>query len=507
MRVWAVNSPENFRHKYLLVEAERARCASRDWEALELYDAAAHEAKASGYLYNEGLAYECAARFLTGRKLPGLAAHFMTEARYTYQKWGATAKVAQIERDHGGLLSMLPPGVSHGNWSPAGSTMHATQEVSSTTDNLDLFSIVEASQSITSEIRLEDLLTKLMRIVMANAGADRSVLLTVQDGRWSLRAEARAGWTEVLIAPDVDVDAGPGADVPWGVVHYCARKRESVVLSNAGGNGFFAEDPYFNPASVKSVLCIPLLRSETVRGMLYLENSLVEGAFSPEHLKVIELLSSQIAISIENAEFYRGLEQLVEQRTRELAGVNAELREANRRLEVLSRIDGLTQIANRYAFDEFAAREWKRHQRSRSELALVLCDIDRFKDFNDTHGHVAGDECLRLVAQAMSQAVRRPGDFLARYGGEEFVMILSDTDLGGALAVVRSIQDRLGAVRPPTGGAGTADPVTLSFGMVHTIPGTEGVSDAVRAADRALYEAKARGRNCLVIQEGIGSGG
>jgi diguanylate cyclase (GGDEF)-like protein len=504
MKLWAANSPENFLHKYLLVEAERAHCAARDWEALELYDAAAEEARKSGYLYNEGLAKERTADFLLKRGLLRLAAHFMNEARYTYQRWGATAKVAQIDGQYGNLLSLSRLDTASRGASLIHTTTETSHEVSSTTDSLDLFSIVEASQSIAGEIRLESLLTKMMQIVMANAGADRAVLLTMQDGSWSIRAEARSIWNEVSTTQDVLAESEQNASLPLSVLNYCTRKRKSLVLDDASGSGIFVRDLYFASKSIKSVLCIPLLRSGTLKGALYLENSLVAGAFSPEQLKVIEILSSQIVMSIENAEFYRGLEQLVEQRTMELAKVNADLVEANGRLERLSRIDGLTQIANRRAFDQFVGREWRRHQRMQYDFSLVICDIDHFKRFNDKYGHLVGDECLRLVAEALIRVMRRPGDLVARYGGEEFVIVLSETGLEGVMTVVQMAQENVHMLRVPTGHPDVSTHVTLSFGVLHTIPrqGQE-VKDALRAADRALYEAKSQGRNCFVITEEV----
>jgi diguanylate cyclase (GGDEF)-like protein len=253
---------------------------------------------------------------------------------------------------------------------------------------------------------------------------------------------------------------------------------------------------------MKSVLCVPLFRSGTAKGALYLENSLVEDAFTRERLKFIELLSAQIAISMDNAEFYRGLEQLVEQRTAELARANVELLAANQKLDKLSRIDGLTQIANRRTFEHFLEVEWKRHQRMPGDFSLILCDIDHFKNVNDTYGHVVGDECLRLVAQAISKAAHRPGDLVARYGGEEFVVILPGTNLEGIQSVIHKIQDNIKILRTPTGRADTSAGVTLSFGAFHTVPQRgEEAKDAVIAADRALYQAKARGRNCAVITD------
>jgi diguanylate cyclase (GGDEF)-like protein len=135
---------------------------------------------------------------------------------------------------------------------------------------------------------------------------------------------------------------------------------------------------------------------------------------------------------------------------------------------------------------------------------LVICDIDHFKRFNDKYGHLVGDECLRLVAEALIRVMRRPGDLVARYGGEEFVIVLSETGLEGVMTVVQMAQENVHMLRVPTGHPDVSTHVTLSFGVLHTIPrqGQE-VKDALRAADRALYEAKSQGRNCFVITEEV----
>jgi diguanylate cyclase (GGDEF)-like protein len=412
--------------------------------------------------------------------------------------------VEQLNRDYSNLLSIAGSDTGRASAFSIHATTQTAHELSGTTDSLDLLSIVEASQSIAGEIRLEKLLAKMMQIVTANAAADRSVLLTLQDGVWYVRAEVKAALSEVTIPQDVVLDSKQSADLPMSIVNYCARKKESVVLEDASGKGIFVKDLYLASTAMKSVLCVPLQRSGAIKGMLYFENSLVEGAFAQEHLKVIELLSSQIAISIENAEFYRGLEQLVEQRTAELAKVNTELVAANRKLDDLSRIDGLTQIANRRAFDQFLEREWKRHQRMQYDFSLVLCDIDHFKDFNDTYGHLAGDECLRLVAQAIDKVARRPGDLAARYGGEEFVVVLSETNLAGVQNVVQMIQDHIKTLDFPAVGPDPSGRVTLSFGVLHTVPqGGQETRDALGAADHALYQAKSQGRNCAVLTEEV----
>ena len=180
--------------------------------------------------------------------------------------------------------------------------------------------------------------------------------------------------------------------------------------------------------------------------------------------------------------------------------VEDQLSEANARLEFLSSHDSLTGLANRRAFDETLAREYRRLRRDDRPLALIMLDVDRFKAFNDLYGHPAGDGCLRRVAEAIGQAVRRPGDVVARYGGEEFAVILPDTDEMGAMAVAANI---LRAVRDLAVEHGGSDwgIATLSAGVaaVRPEPSDDAPDALLREADRALYLAKAGGRNTVML--------
>lgn len=502
MKVWAENSPANFLHKYLLVEAEHAHSQGRAWDAFALFESAIDEAKESGYLNNEALAHECFARFLIGQGLSKQAGRHMAEARYMYRKWGAIAKAERLDRDHSDLLSQALFRTDRDRQKGRGLMLVAspsTLGVVSTAESIDLISIVEASQTIASEIDLEKLLTKMMKIVTNNAGADRAVLLSPDEGRWRIRAEARSAWQEVSI-PDSDCDEQIAAVLPLSLISYCSRKQESVVLGHACAKGDFIRDPYFASSLMKSVLCVPLKHSGTFKGALYLENSLVEDSFTRERIRVLDLLSTQMAMSIDNAEFYRSLEDLVATRSAELVRVNEELVMANKRLGDLANIDGLTGIPNRRALDERMEAEWKRHQRMERELSIIMCDIDHFKKYNDLFGHLEGDNCLRLVADAIDRAARRPGDIVARFGGEEFVVLLPDTGLSGVQTVVDEIRENVRKLMVPHPSSDTSSQVTLSLGVVHTRPrpGIK-VTEVLDVADRALYEAKTLGRNRAVI--------
>ena len=183
------------------------------------------------------------------------------------------------------------------------------------------------------------------------------------------------------------------------------------------------------------------------------------------------------------------LEDLVEDRT-------AELQIANKRLQELSRVDGLTGIANRRRLDEELDREWKRMLREKRPLSVVLCDIDHFKLYNDTYGHQGGDECLIRVANAIRESVNRPGDLTARYGGEEFCLVLPETSGLGALQIAELVRKNVSEMNLEHKSSPVADRVTLSLGVATLIPdlGSQ-PSVLLEGADRALYQAKGNGRN------------
>ena len=196
--------------------------------------------------------------------------------------------------------------------------------------------------------------------------------------------------------------------------------------------------------------------------------------------------------------------QRIAQMRYSLLVLTRKLDEANRELTRLSAVDGLTGIANRRRFDETLAREWKRAARSRGQISVLAVDVDCFKQFNDGYGHQAGDECLKAVARALELQLRRPMDLVARYGGEEFFVVLPETRLEGALQVAESLRRAVEALAITHGRSTTSRFVTISIGAASHIamPGPDRGSMALlKAADRALYEAKRRGRNRVAAME------
>jgi diguanylate cyclase (GGDEF)-like protein len=219
-------------------------------------------------------------------------------------------------------------------------------------------------------------------------------------------------------------------------------------------------------------------------------------------------MSQEIQESRQQLEEYsRSLEQQVVDRTQALeeeigrrSAAEEALHLVNKELAAIAYLDGLTQIANRRQFDDRLLQEWRRLQREKSPLSIIMCDVDYFKQYNDTYGHCGGDDCLKEVAKAIEAAARRAADLTARYGGEEFVALLPNTPLTGALEVAKLIQQRVKSLQMPHAKSAISEYVTLSFGVSSIIPNDASTpEELLLRADRALYQAKQAGRNQIVI--------
>jgi predicted ATPase/signal transduction histidine kinase/CheY-like chemotaxis protein len=306
MKTWAQHAPMNHLHKFYLVEAERARVLGRAGEAREYYDQAIALAKEHGYVNEEALAQELAGQFYQARGQEQQAQLYLRNAHYAYQLWGAAAKVNELEQRYPQWLS-----------SKSLAKARALTDISTDTasgEAIDFAAVLKASQAISGEIVLETLLTRLMAIVIENAGAETGLLLFEEGETWVVKAEG-----------------GPTRQTfPAGIINYVARTKESVVLNDAVREGQFTQDSYILTHQPKSVLCTPLINQGCLVGILYLENNLTTGAFTPDRLEVLQLLSSQAAISIEHAALYTTLEQKVAERTLELARAKDAADAANR---------------------------------------------------------------------------------------------------------------------------------------------------------------------------------
>ncbi|WP_242026803.1 EAL domain-containing protein [Phormidium tenue] len=233
--------------------------------------------------------------------------------------------------------------------------------------------------------------------------------------------------------------------------------------------------------NIRANLIVPILQKERLWGLLIAHQCNETRQWQQSEVNLFYQLAGQAAIAIQQAELYH------------------QLQTANQELQRLASVDGLTQLANRRCFDDRLKAEWQRLAREQSPLSLILCDVDCFKLYNDTHGHLAGDDALRQVANAIVQASRRPSDLAARYGGEEFAIILPNTTAEGAIAMVEAIQANLAALQLPHPQSQTGNLMTMSFDVATVVPQIDlSFETLIATADQGLYRAKARGKNGAV---------
>jgi len=284
--LWAENCPENFTNRAALIAAELARLEGRDLDAERLYEDAIRLAREHGFIQNEGLANELAARFYSARGLETLAHAYLRNARQCYLRWGANGKVQQLDRHHPHLREEL---------TVFGSTFMI--------EHLDLATVVRVSQAISGEIVLERLIQTLMSVVVEHAGAERALLILPQDDAQRVEADATTGREGITVRFIGRTLAD--SDLPESVLKYVVRTQETVILDDALVPNLFSADNYIVQKRARSILCLPLVKQTIVVGVLYFENATTSYAFTSDRVEVLKLLASQAAISMENARFYK----------------------------------------------------------------------------------------------------------------------------------------------------------------------------------------------------------
>src|SRR5216683_695328 len=286
---WAESCPATFAHKHALVSAEWARLEGRDIEAMQLYEQAIRSAAERGFLQDCALAGELAARFYRLRGLDKVADTYLDEARDCYARWGAKAKVEQLDQGHPRVRQQAP--------------LVLKPTIEAPVEQFDLATVIKMSQAVAGEIVLEKLIETLMVIAVEHAGADRGLLLLPRGSQYRIEAGATSGRDGVRVRL-VETPVTP-SELPLLILEQVIRTQSQVILDDARGQSMFAEDEYMSRKRVRSLLCLPLLKQAELIGVLYLENSLVSHVFTPARIAVLKLLASQAAIALQNARLYR----------------------------------------------------------------------------------------------------------------------------------------------------------------------------------------------------------
>jgi PAS domain S-box-containing protein len=306
LEIWAENCPENFKNRAALVGAEIARIQGRELDAQHLYEQAIRSSNANGFVQNEALANELAARFYMARGFEKIAYAYLRDARYNYVRWGAAGKVRQLDK--------LYPQLKADEQAAA-----PTSTIRTPIEHLDFAALIKVLQTISREIVLEKLIDTLMRTVIEQAGAERGLLILPRDA--DLRIEAEATTSGDTIAVRLQEALLTEDALPQSVVRYALRTHESVILGDASVRGPFSADSYVRQHQARSLLCLPLINQAKLVGLLYLENNLSPDVFTPTRIAALDLLASQAAISLENTYLYRDLQER-ESKIRRLVDAN-----------------------------------------------------------------------------------------------------------------------------------------------------------------------------------------
>ncbi|WOD13907.1 PAS domain S-box protein [Paraburkholderia kirstenboschensis] len=360
LRAWAENCPQNFEDRAVLVGAEIARIEGRLPDAMDLYEQAIRCARSNGFIQNEALSYELAARCYAARGLEEFAHLYLGNARRAYLRWGALGKVRQLDQLH--------PALRQDDRAPAPAVT-----IDAPVEHLDLATVIKVSQAVSGEIVPEKLIESLLHTAIEHAGADRGLLILPRDSEFLIQAEAKTSGSSVSVSlRETPVAAD---ELPDSVVRYAARTREIVILDDTSVPNPHSTDQYIAAQAVRSVLCLPLMKQGALVGLLYLENRLASGVFTPGRISALKVLASQAAISLENSSLYgeiRGREAQI----RRLIDANivgiifgdqgGQIFEAN---DAFLRMVGYERedlVAGRLRWTDLTPREWLEQQQEQN---------------------------------------------------------------------------------------------------------------------------------------------
>lgn len=469
---WSLVNPGNFQHKRDLVEAEWRSLAGQHDRAEAAYERAAAGAREHGFTHEEALARERAALHFLGRGRPTIAAAYMREAAAAYAAWGATAKVEQLRSAHHDLFRADEAGTR-------GSAARGHEGIS-----IDLESVLRASRVISSEIVLDRLLASLLRIVVQNAGAERGVLVRIGSEGAVVVAEGTGDHVDLVRSEPLEASRR----VPTTVVQLAIRTGEAIVLQDASQAAPFDSDPYVRERGSRSVLAVPTHAQGKVTGVVYVENDLTPGAFTPERVEVLRMLASQAAVSFENAELYTGMARL------------------NRAYERFVPRAFLRQLARKSIVDVELGDSVER------ELSILFADLRSFSTITERMTPAESFRFINSFLGRMEPVVERHGGFIDKYLGDAIIALFERTADDTVRAAV-DMQTELRSLNAERAAAGE-EPIRMGIGIAtgRAMLGTVGgpnrmdgtvIGDTVNLAERLEKLTKLLGADVLLSGETV----
>ncbi|MEO0534038.1 MAG: AAA family ATPase [Cyanobacteria bacterium P01_A01_bin.123] len=495
LEYWANHAPMNHQHKYDLVAAELARVQGNDDRALALYNAAIEAASQQGYVQEVAMAYELSGELNLKLGHERIGITYLTNAFHTYARWGAMTKVRLMEMRYPQWLSQA---IILRDPLLAGETITASTASSTAgSANFDLLSVIRASQAIADEIVLENLLSQLIKLAVENAGAQIGYLILQQDDQWLLQA-ARGiepdGTETMTVLQEIPFESETlGTLLSVAIAHYVMRTKQTVMLNNATVQGQFVNDPYVLAERPKSILCSPLLYKGQLRGVIYLENRLTTGAFTGQRLEILNLLSGQAAISLENALLYREQEKL-----------NQNLAELNQAYERFVPSQFLKLLNKDSIVDVKIGDQTQR------KMSVLFADIRNFTAMSETMTPAENFKFINDFLSRMEPAITEHGGFIDKYIGDAIMALFdgsADDALRAAISMLRTLsrfnQSRLAQDLAPVRlgiGINTGNLMLGTVGGASRMDGTV-ISDTVNVAARIEQLTKEYAASLLISSQ------
>lgn len=443
----AESNPQNYENKYFLLKAEYFRITHQESRSISYYQQSIKAAKKSGFIQEEAFAHELLGKFYLKLDDKDAAKTHLRMAYELYSNWGAISKLLHMETLYPYLKDYSED----------------KKDLSSARINhqsLDFGSFIKASQAIASEIEVNPLSTTLLKILVENAGAERGLIICLENEDWVVKIESFKGNETVVLTNESIKNRH---DLPLNLLTYVTKTKQSLVLGDAQSSEFALNDPYLIENTIKSICIMPIQHKKKISNLLYLENNLAENVFNESKINMLCVLAKQAAISLENATLYHTATH-----------------------------DPLTGLANRsllcQTFEYCAARAL----RDNTYIAIIFLDLDYFKAINDTLGHEVGDNLLIYFAEQIKKSLRK--DSLGvRLGGDEFVIMIDGLkELDEVDAVVNRLYT---SFLKPIKIAGHALTISTSMGISLYPSDATDIQSLLKLADRGLYKAKELGRN------------
>ncbi|VEB37607.1 EAL domain-containing protein [Legionella cherrii] len=436
--------PGNFKAYSLLINAEYMSLKKQNESVLVLYEQAIEAALTSGLVLVAAIASERAAYFCDKIKIDNIAKIYLSHAHHYFKDWGAHTKVKHLEQSSQttALINYYP-------------------DLQVKTPTIDMLTVLKFNQLISSEIRLDKLLQKLLVIVLENAGAQRGIILTQDNDKWMIEAEGNLDHQMIYLNSPIDQEKT--TRYPTSILNYVQRTQKAIILNDAIQSELTVQDEYVQQENPRSLLMMPLFYKSQLCRMLYLENNSSSCTFTPSHLDNLQLLASQAMISLENAKLYY-------QATH----------------------DPLTGLANRNLLYEIFQHNTNQVTRFQGKIALLFLDIDYFKVINDTLGHDNGDKMLMHVAKTITSCLRE-FDIAARIGGDEFAIILFNINSKEQITTI--VERLLADITKPVPIDEHLIQIASSMGISIYPDDGKNIETLLKQADTALYQAKEKGRN------------